>query len=25
VPLDPEVQDDVERGQVIDPYRNMEG
>ena len=25
VPLDPEVQEKVERGKVIDPYRNMEG
>ena len=25
VPLDPEVREDVERGMVIDPYRNMEG
>jgi hypothetical protein len=25
VPLDPEVEDEVERGKVIDPYRNMEG
>ena len=25
VPLDPEVEEQVERGKVIDPYRNMEG